>query len=47
MTAVAAQSKAWVFCRALVGTASTNPARDMDICLWCVLCVQVEVYVTG
>jgi len=36
---VAARSKAWVCGRLLVGTAGSNTAGGMDICLFLVLCV--------
>jgi hypothetical protein len=38
-TPVAARSKAWVCGRSLAGIADSNPARGMDVCLLCVLCV--------
>jgi hypothetical protein len=45
---VAAQFKAWVCDRSLAGTAGSNPAGGMDVCLLGVLCVlQVGAFVTG
>jgi hypothetical protein len=35
----AARSKEWVCGRSLSGTAGSNPAEDMGVCLLCVLCV--------
>jgi hypothetical protein len=43
---VVARSKAWVS-RLLAGTAGSNPAGDMDVCLVRVVCCLVEVYATG
>jgi hypothetical protein len=34
---LAARSKAWVCGRSLAGSADSNPARDMDVCLVCVV----------
>jgi hypothetical protein len=31
---VAARSKAWVCGRSFAGIAGSNPAREMDICVW-------------
>jgi hypothetical protein len=36
---VITRSKAWVCCRSLTGTAGSNPATTMDVCLLWVLCV--------
>jgi len=33
------RSKAWVCGRSLAGTAGSNPARGMDVCLLWVVCV--------
>jgi hypothetical protein len=41
---VAAPSKAWVCSRSLAGTAGSNPAGRMNVCL---LCYQVEVSAFG
>jgi hypothetical protein len=35
---VAARSKAWICGRSLAGLAGSNPAKNMDVCLLCVLC---------
>jgi len=37
---VAALSKAWVCGRLLTGTAGSNNAGDVDVCILCVLCVM-------
>jgi len=34
---IAVSSRAWVWGRSLVGTAGSNPAGNMDVCLLCVL----------
>ena len=44
---VAARSKAWVCGRSLAGTAGSNPAGGMDVCLVSVVRCQVEVFATG
>ena len=36
---MAARSKAWVCRRSPAGIAGSNPARDMDVSLLCLLCV--------
>jgi hypothetical protein len=36
---VASLPKAWVCDHSLLGFTSSNPARGMDVCLLCVLCV--------
>jgi len=36
---MAARSKEWVYDQSLVGNACSNPARGVDICLLCVLCL--------
>jgi hypothetical protein len=36
---VAARSKAWVYGRSLAGIVGSNPAGDMDVCLFWMLCV--------
>jgi hypothetical protein len=45
---VAALSKTWVCGRSLAGIAGSNPAGDMDVCLFMSdACCQLEVCATG
>jgi hypothetical protein len=45
---VAARSEAWVCGRSLAGITGSNPAGDMDGCLFVsVVCCLVEVSATG
>ena len=45
--AVTLRSKAWVCGRLLAGIAGSNPARGMNVCLFIVVCFQVDVSVTS
>ena len=42
-----ARSKAWVGGRSLAGIVGSNPAGGVDVCLWSVVCCQVEVSASG
>jgi hypothetical protein len=44
---LAALSKALICFRSHAGIVGSNPAAGMDACLVCVVCCQVEVFVTG
>ena len=44
---VAAQSNAPIYGPSLAGIVSSNPAGDVDVCLLCVLCFQIDVSVSG
>ena len=45
---VAARSKAWVCGRSLAGTAGSNPAEGLDVCLFVsAVCYQEEVCAWG
>jgi len=44
---VAAQSNASIYGLSLAGIASSNPAGDIDVCLLCVLCFQIDVSLSG
>ena len=44
---MAVQCNAWICSRSLAGIADSNPAGNMEVCLLCLLCCVMYMYLRG